>query len=296
MSTPPLTAPPSAPRLSFEPGRRLPAWAPRFLIVFAVLMLALVGALCAPALAGAGSAYLEVLTPVVMWAPAVAVVILHFAFGRPVPLLTWAGLRGAPFKRIVGGIAALLVLMLAVPAAVIGLAAAFGFVEFSPSPEASGLAVWVLPLIAATMLLTLGEEFAWRGYLASTLAPWGFWRSAAAIGAFWALWHLPLTAAYAVGGVSSWREVAATTVNLFLAALVLAGVRYLTRSVWPAVAGHAMLNTVLVFAYSNLMTDAAALPAGAYWGYNAVSWAVWGAAAVLVGSLAARRARNRATS
>ncbi len=294
MTTTSSLAPASAVRLPSRRDGNLPAWAPRFLTVFGAVMLALVLALCAPALAGADSGYLGVLTPAVMWAPAVVVLALHFAFGRPVQLLRWAGLRGASPGRIAGATAALLGLMIAIPAAVIAASSALGFVEFAPGADASGLAVWVLPLVAATMLLTFGEEFAWRGYLASTLAAWGFWRSTAAIGAFWALWHVPLTAAYALDGVSSWREVLATTVNLFLASFVLAGVRWLSRSVWPAVAGHAMLNTVLVFAYSNLMSETSALPDGAYWGHQGLSWAVWSAAVVVVWALVARRTRAAA--
>lgn len=294
MTTTSSPAPAPAVRLPRQRSGPLPAWAPRFLAVYGAAMLALVIALCAPALAGADSGYLVALTPAVMWTPALVILVLHFAFGRPVPLLRWAGLRGAAPGRIAGTTAALVGLMIAIPAAVIAGASALGFVEFAPGADASGLAAWVLPLAAATMVMTLGEEVAWRGYLASTLAPWGFWRSTAAIGAFWALWHVPLTAAYALDGVSSWREVAATTVNLFLASFVLAGARWLSRSVWPAVAGHALLNTVLVFAYSNLMSDAAALPDGAYWGYQAVSWAVWAGAVVVVWALVARRTRDGA--
>ena len=37
-----------------------------------------------------------------------------------------------------------------------------------------------------------GEEAGWRGLLLRELAPLGFWRSSAVIGAIWGLWHAPL--------------------------------------------------------------------------------------------------------
>lgn len=280
---------PAAPRLTVAPTGALAPWAPRFLTIFAVVMMVLMLAVCAPALAGADSTYLEALTPLLMWAPLLAVVVLHFALGRPVPLLRWAGVRGGSVGRVLLAILALLGVFAGIAALVVLITSAFGFVGLQATDDAAALAVMVLPLVVMTMLMALGEEFAWRGHIASTLAPWGFWRASQAIGAFWSLWHLPLTLAYAIDGVVPWREVPATTVNLLLASLLLAAARYLTRSVWPAVAGHAMMNTVLVFAYSNLMTPTSTLSDAAYWGYTVVAWVVWGAVVAAAGRLVVRR-------
>ncbi|UFU05380.1 hypothetical protein [Ruania halotolerans] len=107
--------------------------------------------------------------------------------------------------------------------------------------------------------------------------------------------HLPLTATYLVDGAIPAREVLATTVNLFLAAFVLSAVRYLSHSVWPAVLGHALLNTVLVYAYANFIIPTADLGEGAYWLHTAVSWVVWIAAiAVTVWHLVRARGRSGA--
>ncbi|WP_309080904.1 type II CAAX endopeptidase family protein [Zhihengliuella sp.] len=287
----------------------LPPWAAGFAASFAIVQLVVAVAVCLPVFAGlARSGYLVALTPFLMWVPALGVIGLHAVLRPPVRLLDWCGLRvgsrasrrraaagpdgrrrPASLPGVLGWSFALLVLLSTVAAATIGAAVAVGAVDWDPAPGATSAAAWVLPLVLLGMLATAGEEIAWRGYLASTLAPWGSVRSSAAIGAFWALWHLPLTAAYAMDGVVGWREVAATTVNLFLSALVLAAARYASRSVWPAIAGHAMLNTVLVFAYSNLITPTRTLDDAAYWTFQLVAWGVLLAAAALGAVVAARR-------
>ncbi|GAA3704150.1 hypothetical protein GCM10022377_17290 [Zhihengliuella alba] len=299
VSTPPTAPAPGhrtasstpALRLPRPGGRRpLPPWAAGFAASFAIVQMVVAVAVCLPVFAGlASSDYLMALTPFLMWAPALGVLVLHAVLRPPVRLIDWSGLRLASRRRagrapaarrpatpagVVGWSLLLLLVLAAAAAATIGLAAQLGAVDWEPDPGATSAAAWVLPLVLVGMLAAAGEEIAWRGYLASTLAPWGFVRSSAAIGAFWALWHLPLTASYAMDGATAWRDVAATTVNLFLAALVLAAVRYASRSVWPAIAGHAMLNTVLVFAYSNLMTPARTLDDASYWTFQSVGWGV----------------------
>jgi membrane protease YdiL (CAAX protease family) len=57
------------------------------------------------------------------------------------------------------------------------------------------LLMTVAPLFAgATVnaLFAFGEELGWRGFLYQRWGPRGFWRSSAAIGAVWGLWHAPI--------------------------------------------------------------------------------------------------------
>ena len=56
------------------------------------------------------------------------------------------------------------------------------------------LALLVAPLAGFTIngLLAFGEELGWRGLLQQELAPLGFARASALIGAIWGLWHAPL--------------------------------------------------------------------------------------------------------
>jgi len=56
------------------------------------------------------------------------------------------------------------------------------------------LALLVAPIAGFTIngLLAFGEELGWRGLLQQELAPLGFARASALIGAIWGLWHAPL--------------------------------------------------------------------------------------------------------
>ncbi|GAB3457788.1 CPBP family intramembrane metalloprotease [Streptomonospora sediminis] len=281
---------PPLPALPYAPAGRLAPWAPRFLGVFAAVQTAITVALCAPVWMGAMSSdVLNTVTPLVMWLPALVLAAVHLGFGRPVPFVQWAALGIGPAGRTFAVIGLLLAVMVLIPALTIAAAALLGLVDFAPSEGAAVTALMVAPMIVVMMVTTLGEETAWRGYLQTTLAPLGFWRSTLAIGAYWSLWHLPVSAAYWLDGAMDGREVLVTSVNLLLSAIALSAVRYLSHSVWPAVAGHAMLNTVLVFAYSNLITPTAELADGPYWGYALVTWAVWGLAILALVRMVARR-------
>lgn len=280
-----------APSLTYAPTGRLAPWAPRLLGVFALVQMALMVAVCLPVWLGVMSSdVLNAITPLVMWSPALVLVVLHLLFRRPVSLPRWAALGVRPAGRTFAVLGLLLVVMLLIPALTIAVAVPLGLVDLAPTGGAATTALFVLPMILVMMLTTLGEETAWRGYVQSTLAPLGFWRSSLTIAAYWALWHLPVATSYWLDGQMAGREVVVTSVNLLLSAIVLSAVRYLSGSVWPAVAGHAMLNSVLVFAYSNLVTPTSALSDGAYWAYALVTWAVWSLAIGFMVRLVARRA------
>jgi membrane protease YdiL (CAAX protease family) len=144
------------------------------------------------------------------------------------------------------------------------------------------LTTLALPLFAlGYVALTLGEEVGWRGFAQTTLAPWGFWRATFAIAAFWGVWHVPLVAAYALAGEASWWEVPIIAVNLTLGGAALSVVRALTGSVWPAAFGHAVLNTVFVFAYSAPVLAGARDAVPAQLGFAAVGGVVWALALAL---------------
>lgn len=281
---------PTAPTLSYAATGPLPSWSTRFLTIFAGVQLIAMLALCLPVWTGAVSSdFLGMITPLAMWLPALVAGALHVLLKPPVRFGQWSALGVRPLGRTLGTTGLLLLAMFFVPGATTATASLLGVADFAPAEDVLPTMMLVAPLLVITMVMTLGEEIAWRGYLTYTLAPWGFWRSALAIGAFWSLWHLPLTASYWIDGALAGREVAATSVNLLLAAIVLSAVRYFSRSVWPAVAGHAMLNTILVFAYSNLITPTSDLPEASYWSYTAISWAVWG---VLIAGLARKVRRD----
>ncbi|MFC6825146.1 CPBP family intramembrane glutamic endopeptidase [Halopelagius fulvigenes] len=270
----------------------------RLLGWFAVILLALTTLIVLPTLLDVvNSAVLGTLTPVMMWAPTLILFGLHRLRRRHGSFLGIAAVKPIrPVRRIVVISLLLLVGLSALPVLTEALAVLLGLKSVSVSSDAWTLLPTVPVLVVATMLITAGEEFAWRGYIQTLLAPWGYWRSSAAIGAFWSLWHIPLTVGYAASGDLLVRDVISTSVNLFLAAFVLSGVRYLSASVWPAVLGHSLLNTVLVYVYSNFTTSISATAEMTFWTYTALSWLVWlGLIAVTVQAVHRRRTADSTT-
>jgi uncharacterized protein len=112
-----------------------------------------------------------------------------------------------------------------------------------PSPAQGN--VWLSALVFGQILVLggpLGEEFGWRGYALPALErKWG-WRPASLIvGAFWALWHLPL---FYMPGTAQ----ANLPLTLFMASTVALSVLFARLStntafsVLPAVVLHWSIN------------------------------------------------------
>jgi membrane protease YdiL (CAAX protease family) len=102
-------------------------------------------------------------------------------------------------------------------------------------------------LVARTTFAAF-EEFGWRGYLEPRLASLGVrgLRRHLAVGALWAVWHVP----YIVAMGDDYTEVPlGVQVPLFFVAVlamavVLGVMRARTGSVWPAVVEHGIANAV----------------------------------------------------
>lgn len=268
----------------------VPTWAPRFLVITATALIAVVVAVCLPFwFADLDSEILSIATPALQWIPFVVVLIVHLAMRPGVRFWRSVAVGIRPARRTFAAAGIALAVFVIVPLATIAITASIGLVEIEIADGAGMAALMVLPLSLVWMLFTFGEEAAWRGYLQTTLAPLGFWRSTALIGGFWAVWHLPLTLTYAFDGVMPMRDVAATTVNLLFAAVAISAVRYIGGSVWPAVIAHAAMNTMGQFAYSNLIAPLTELDGLAYWSFYAVSWIVWAVALIPLTRLALAR-------
>ncbi|MDQ0424899.1 CPBP family intramembrane glutamic endopeptidase [Cellulomonas iranensis] len=242
------------------------------------------------AVAGADADAFNATVPLLSWAPTLAAFVAHLGTGRRTPFWRWAAVRPLRTGRVLRTAGLLVAVFVAVPAVTTAVGVATGLVAWRPTDDAAALAPLVLPFALVAMLTVTGEEIAWRGALHTTLARYGLVRATVGIGALWALWHLPLLLAYRAGGAMTGRDVVASMVNLLVAALVIGAARALSGSVWPAAWAHALLNTTLVYASSNLVTPAAELGDGAFWALQAVTWFVLGGAGALLLRAAARRA------
>jgi membrane protease YdiL (CAAX protease family) len=279
-----------APTLPAAPvGRGLDPVARRAFGWFLGVLAAITTAAMAPLwLTGADADSFNAMVPLLSWAPALSALAAHLLTRRLGPFVRWVGIRPFASWRIAGTWAVMLGVFLVVPAASTCLGVAIGVVAWQPSPEAWTLLPLILPFALLGLLTVTGEEIGWRGALQTTLAPLGAFRASALITALWALWHLPLTLGYASNGDLALRDVAATSVDLLIVGFVLSAARIMSSSMWPAAWTHALMNSTLVFAESNLTTPARDLADGPFWAMQAVTWIVAALAAVSTMLIATR--------
>lgn len=134
--------------------------------------------------------------------------------------------------------------------------------QMAAVPALSALAPWlfvVVQLVAgvlispiANSLATFGEEFGWRGYLLPKLMPLGGRKAMLLIGLIWGVWHWPVIfMGYEYGFkypgypwigplVFIWFTL---SLGIFQGWLTLR-----SKSIWPAVIGHAAVNGIAVAA------------------------------------------------
>jgi membrane protease YdiL (CAAX protease family) len=235
--------------------------------------------------------------PLLSWAPALSALVAHYLARRRVPRVSfvrWVGIRPFASRRIAGTWALMLGVFLVIPAVSTWLAVAIGVVAWQPSPEAWTLLPFVLPFALLGLLTVTGEEIGWRGALQTTLAPLGAFRASALITVLWALWHLPLTLGYASSGDLPLRDVAATSIDLLIVGFVLSAARIMSSSMWPAAWAHALMNSTLVFAESNLTTPSRDLADGPFWMMQAITWAVAAFSAVIAMLIATQQSDRTA--
>jgi uncharacterized protein len=238
-------------------------------------------------------ALLNVLTPVSMWLPALAALVVVKTVVRPTSSARFLAVTPVRPGRLLAWAAGILAGAVALVLLTLALSQALGFARIDVL-EWSGYragdptltrgaarsevlrTLLALPLfIVGYLLLTTGEELGWRGFLHRALEPLGFWRTAALTAALWVAWHLPLLVTTAAFGDVPPRAAAATAVNLALASVVFTALRARSGSVWPAAFAHAMLNTVILFGFSAFRTPIAQDDPSGFWGFTAAGWAVW---------------------
>lgn len=269
--------------------------------VVAMLALSFVAVLTMtiPTMFGANNTeWLGVATPFAQWIPALAVLMAAWAAGLRLPVSKLWSLT--PVRRSRGarpwGSTMLIVTLalLAVPAMHLGAASLVGLTPWIAGSETWIVAAMVVPMLVVSSLSALGEEVAWRGFL------WRAWRerlgmlgTILASTVAWVLWHVPLLAAYGVASDLEWRDVAASLISLTIGSVLLGLARERGGNVWPAVLGHGLMNSWLVFANSNLVASPATLNDAGFWAFHALSWAAWALVLGAVALFGARRADAR---
>jgi uncharacterized protein len=125
-----------------------------------------------------------------MFAPAIAAVIMRV-------LVSKEGLRSSlgPVRGKLRFYAVALLAPALLVTAAVAISTATGLSDFRLGVDKPLIAVWLTLLLINTpftALLTLGEEYGWRGYLLPKLLPLGEVKASAIIALIWAPWHLPL--------------------------------------------------------------------------------------------------------
>ncbi|MGY5766437.1 CPBP family glutamic-type intramembrane protease [Brachybacterium sp. DNPG3] len=281
----PMTPVPCDPRCS-ESGSGPVPWG-RVLAVVA-LALAASTALSTPFAIGLLPAEaVGAIVPLAQLTPMLAVILMRprGADGALVPVRRALALA-VPSRRALGlGLLAAVVAFAAVPLVRTAIAVATGSAAFAPADGLLLVAAAVPAVLVLQTLFAIGEETAWRGALHTALAPLGFWRSTLLIGGLWMLWHAPIVVAL---GFSA-REAAAYLLLILAVAPLLGALRELGMSVWPAVLGHGLLNSLRVGIDQNLLGPIAERETAGFWIVEASGWILWLLAAAVVLRIARRR-------
>ncbi|MFD6268333.1 CPBP family glutamic-type intramembrane protease [Nocardia asteroides] len=182
----------------------------------------------------------NLIVPILQLTPLLAATIMWLARRPGTFRETFAtGWQGTPTWAGIG--IGLITVIAAIQTAV---ALAFGIWPLNPLDEILVATVWIIPVFLMQSLFAIGEEFGWRGWLATRAASWGFWPLAFVSGGVWIVWHLPVLAV--IGDRPAWDIVIYFAGMLPWAPLLLA-LRWRSGSVWPAVMTHGAINSVRVY-------------------------------------------------
>lgn len=156
------------------------------------------------------------------------------------------------------------------------IAAATGNGVLNPHRWAIGAGHWGLPptianglLLLATvvtlpgLIMGLGEEIGWRGFLVPKLARhFGFWGIVNVSAPIWLAFHLPgmVLMGYRGAGTPFWWSLLCFSGMIYAASVLLTWLRLKSNSVWPAAISHATHNTFIQIMFGLAMNGNARTP------------------------------------
>ena len=121
----------------------------------------------------------------------------------------------------------------------------------------TNVALFVVGGTVQGLILALGEELGWRGFLVPKLAEWlTVTRTALVSGAIWAAWHVPVIAFGDYNsGTPTWYAIMCFAVAVIAMAFPLAWLRLRSGSLWPAAIMHASHNLYIQSFFDRVTVD-----------------------------------------
>ena len=203
--------------------------------------------------------------PVLMWCPALAVLLSCSLLHRKLGSLAW---RWPSAKHLAFAYFVPLVYTSVAYGAVWTFGLAGWNSEFvrsvaqgvglKGSPAWASFTLYILCLSTAGVLqnlsMTLGEEIGWRGFLLPELAKqMSFTRASLLSGVIWAAWHSPLLLfADYNAGTNRWYALVCSSTTCVSVSFILAWLRLKSDSLWPAALLHASHNLFVPVMFDNL--------------------------------------------
>lgn len=182
----------------------------------------------------------NLLTPILQSTPLIAAVVLWLIRRPGTFRQTFATSWRGQLPWVLAGVG----IIAAVAAAQTAVALATGLARIHPLEQILAASVWILPVFAMQSVFAIGEEFGWRGWLATRARSWGFWPLATVSGLVWIVWHLPVLA---VIGDRPLFDIVVYFAGMLPWAPLLLALRWRSGSVWPAVLAHGAINSIRVF-------------------------------------------------
>jgi uncharacterized protein len=182
----------------------------------------------------------NLITPIMQTTPLIAAIIMWLVRRPGTFRQTFATTWRGQLPWILAGMG----IISAVAAAQTAVALATGIATLNPVDQILAASIWILPVLAMQSVLAIGEEFGWRGWLATQARSWGFWPLAAVSGLVWIVWHLPVLA---VIGDRPLFDIVVYFAGMLPWAPLLLALRWRSGSVWPAVLAHGAINSIRVY-------------------------------------------------